>query len=75
MLLVVSPYGDQPSSPKLSILHRGKTHAAQFLELLAIEGNPLDNLDCAFAKSRSGDSPPLDFATPKEAFAVLALHG
>jgi len=62
MLLVVSPYGDH-LSPKLSIRHRGKSHAAQFMDMLSIEGNPMDNLDSAFAKSRSGDSPLLDFAT------------
>jgi hypothetical protein len=45
------------------------------LELLAIEGDPMDNLDGAFAESRTGESPLPNFATPKEAFAVHALHG
>ena len=53
----------------------GKTHAARFLELLAIEGDPMDNLDGTFAESRTGKSPLLNIATPKEVFAVLALHG
>jgi len=48
---------------KLSTLHRGKTYAARLLELLAIEGDPRDNLDGTFAKSRTGESPLLDFAT------------
>ena len=75
MLLVVSPFRDQPSRSKLSTLHMGKTHAARFLELLAIEGDPMDNLDGAFAESRTGESLLLNFATPKEVFTVLALHG
>jgi len=75
MLLVVSPFPDQPSWSKLSTLHKGKTYAARFLELLAIEGDPMDNLDGAFAESRTGESPLPNFATPKEAFAVHALHG
>jgi hypothetical protein len=56
-------------------VHRGKTYAERLLELLAIEGDPTDNLDGAFAKSRTGESPLLNFATPKEVFTVLALHG
>jgi hypothetical protein len=75
MLFVVSRCGDQPSWPKLSTLHRRKTYAVRLLELLAIAGDPMDNLDGAFAKSRTSESPLLDFATAKEVFTVLALHG
>jgi len=75
MLLVVSPLRLEPEQSNPSARHMEKMDAARFLELLAIEGDPMDNLDGAFAESRTGESPLPNFATPKEAFAVHALHG
>jgi hypothetical protein len=63
MLFVVSRYDDQPSWPKLSTLERGKTYAVRLLELLAIEGDPMNSRDSAFAKLRAGELRFPSFAT------------